>query len=393
MFAFKNKKLVVEVGKTYGRIDFQSYPPKISTKHFVVEAYEPNSLTIKHIGKHPGRVVNMAAGGITTDVNTGSTVVLTPDDAYYPVNYPDFQLRVKLDAVKVKVERTEKAFSIDEIRYFIVNGVIHSARREQRANTMFMAKCLRDVPFTEEQLNELMVDEWEGSPQDYLNMLNDEILETELGLRKQDVKQMIETRNQCEEVNAALESKALDDFYNTPNGRVELTPAMQAFRIADEERILNSLSAAILFHIPGLKDLEGEKTEKAEDAADEADEDIENENDDDDAEEEETLADKSFVARNDQLVYYETPKSTEEHGETTQPLVLISKEFTETEVKETILEAVEPILDEDWDSFGDEESDPGSPVLTAKRQCRQPSPKPETTCPNAELDDDDWGDD
>ena len=382
MFAFKNKKLVVEVGKTYGRVDFQSYPPKISTKHFVVEAYEPNSLTIKHIGKHPGRVVNMAAGGITADVNTGSTVVLTPDDAYYPVNYPDFQLRVKLDSVKVKVERAEKAFSIDEIRYFIVNGVIHSARREDRKNMMFMAKCFRDVPFTEEELNELVIDEWEGSPQDYLNMLNDEILEKELGLRKQDVKMMIMNRDECENVNKAIESKELKDFYDTPDGRVELTPAMQEFRRLDEERILNKLSAAILFKFTGLKDPEDEK-EEAEDAEGEN---IEDGNDDEEVEEAETLADKSFVSRNDQLVYYKKQDNTEEHGEMTKPYVLIEKKFNGNEVEEKI-------LDTDWDSFDDEESDPGSPVLTAKRACRQPSPKPETTCPNAELDDDDWGDD
>ena len=391
MFAVKNKKLVIGVGTTYGRVDFNTYPTKVSTKHFLVEAYEPNSLTIKHIGKQPGRVVNTATEGKTTEVSTGSTVVLTPDDVYYPVNHPEFHLRVKLDSVKVKVERTEKAFSIDEVRYFLVNGVIHSARREKRANLMFMAKCLRDVPFTEEELNELVIDEWMGAPQDYLNMLNDEVLEKELGLQKKDVKLLIETRDQCENVNTRLESKELDDFYNTPFGRVELTPAMEAFRIADEKRILKKLSAAVLFQFRGLKELLGETAEEtAEEAEDAVGEDIQNENDDDDVEEEETAADKSFVAGDDQLVYYENPKPTKEHGETTTSIVLISKRFTENEITETILEAPEPILNDDWVEFSDEGSDPGSPVLPTKRACRQPSPKPEAPTTTEIVDDGEW---
>ena len=385
MFAFKNKKLVVEVGKTFGREDFNTYPTKVSTKHFVVEAYEPNSLTIKHVGKQPGRIVHTAADGKTTDVSTGNTVVLTPDDVYYLVNHPDLDLTVKLDAVKVKVERTEKSYSIDEVRYCIVNGVIHSARRDKRTELMELMQLLSDEPLTQEESDKLKIDEWEGEPQEYLDMLNEEVLDKELGLQKKDVKLLIETRNQCERVNARLESKELDDFYNTPDGRVELTPAMIAFRVANKERMKKKLSAAVLFRIPVLNELEGEPAEDA------AGEDVENENDDDDVEEgEETAADKSFVARDDQLVYYENPKPTEEHGKTTTSIVLISKKFTENEITETILDAPEPILNDDWVELSDEGSDPGSPVLPVKRACRQPSPKPEPTTTAEIVDDGEW---
>ena len=367
MFAVKNKKLVIGVGTTYGRVDFNTYPTKVSIKHFVVEAYEPNSLTIKHIGKQPGRVVNTATEGKTTDVSTGNTVVLTPDDVYYPVNHPEFHLRVKLDSVKVKVERTEKAFSIDEVRYFVVNGVIHSARREDRKNMMRMAQCFRDVPFTEEELAELAIDEWEGSPNDYLNMLNDEILEKELGLRKKDVKQMIMTRDECERANKAVESGAIKDFYDTPTGRVELTPAMVEFRKQDEKRILNQLSAAVLF-----------KSIDPEDAAkEENDEDVEGD-DDDEVEEEGTLFDNAFVSDKDELMYYEDKENGDRE--------FISQKFNENDITETILK-------EDPTKFlfesEEEESDPGSPILDCKRPCRQPSPKPEPITKEI-IDDGEW---
>ena len=388
MFTKKYKKLVVEVGKTFGREDFNTYPTKVSTKHFVVEAYEPNSLTVKHVGKQPGRIVHTAADGKTTDVSTGNTVVLTPDDVYYLVNHPDLDLRVKLDAVKVKVERTEKSYSIDEVRYCIVNGVIHSARRDTRTELMELMELLSEEPLTQEESDKLKIDEWEGEPQEYLDMLNEEVLDKELGLQKKDVKLLIETRNQCERVNARLESKELDDFYNTPDGRVELTPAMIAFRVANKERMKKKLSAAVLFHVPVLQELEGEPAQET--AEDAAGEDVENENDDDDVEEEETAADKSFVARDDQLVYYENPKPTEEHGETTTSIVLISKKFTENEITETILDAPEPILNDDWVELSDEGSDPGSPVLPTKRACRQPSPKPEPTTTTEIVDDGEW---
>jgi hypothetical protein len=230
-FAFQRKKLIFTAGQTIGRVDFKTHPLKISSNHFVIKSYLPNSITIEHTGKHSGRVVNPSTGD-TVITKTGETISFTPNEVYYPSNDPDIELYLQLE--RVKVERTEERFSIKEFRYALHSGVVESMRRKGRRNLEeTYGSDLTDAHGNEisvEQKNLLVVDIWKGKPKDWLAMVNMHTLDTELGLRKQDIVRMIKHKNECEKTDKLFPINKPHAFHQTWSGPVKLTRAMKKGR-------------------------------------------------------------------------------------------------------------------------------------------------------------------